>query len=227
VIKKYGADTQRLYTLFIGPPQKDAEWNDDAISGAHRFLRRLWTQVVEFDGPAEVYSGDGDKLSAPAKALFRKTHQTVRKVTADIEQSWQFNTAVAAVMELSNQYAATGLSDDSAPVRMFALETMVRLLHPFVPHISEELWQHLGHQPSVMDAGWPAFDEDACREETVEYGVQVNGKLRERFTVSADVPEDEIQQTALELPKVKSAIGDAQVRKIFVVKGRLVNIVAK
>ena len=223
VIDKYGADTQRLYTLFIGPPHKDAEWNDDAVAGAHRFLKRVWSQAGSVSG--KVYDGDGTDLDATAKKLFRKTHQTIRKVTADIEHSWQFNTAIASVMELSNLFADSEAA--AGPVRRFAIETMVRLLAPFVPHLGEELWQRLGHQPSIIDAGWPSFDEAACAEDVAEYGVQVNGKLRERFSIDAGASEEEVRRAALELPKVISAVGNAKVRKVIVVKGRLVSIVAK
>ena len=231
IIEQYGADTQRLYTLFIGPPQKDAEWRDEAVVGARRFLDRLWRQVHEAReaiAGVEPYGGAGADLAEAEKRLWRKTHQTIRKVTEDIEESWQFNTAIAAVMELSNTLAETTAGGDVGPaVRRLALEAMVRLLHPFVPHITEELWTVLGHEPSVMDAGWPAWDEAACAEEVLEMAVQVNGKLRARITVPAGAGEDQIRQAALAEPKVRAAIGDAEVRRTIVVPGRLVNIVAK
>jgi leucyl-tRNA synthetase len=232
VIAEYGADTQRLYTLFIGPPQKDAEWQDEAVVGARRFLERLWKQVDSslpaIEG-AEAYAGDGADLEDPAKGLWRKTHQTIRKVTEDIEGSWQFNTAIAAVMELSNTFggAAREGGGQGPAVARFALESMVRLLAPFVPHVAEELWTALGHEPSVLDAGWPACDEAACAEEELEIPIQVNGKLRGRITVPADASEDQIREAALAEDRVRSAIGDAEVRKVIVVPARLVNIVAK
>jgi leucyl-tRNA synthetase len=231
VIEAYGADTQRLYTLFVGPPQKDAEWQDDAVVGSRRFLERVWRHAGEYQAAiagADPYAGDGSNLEAEAKAVWRKTHQTIRKVTEDIEQSWQFNTAIAAVMELSNAVAAAGEALGRAPaVARLALEAMVRLLHPFVPHITEELWQALGHEPSVLAAGWPEYDEAACAEETLEIPIQVNGKLRARITVPADASEETVREAALGSERVKEVLGGATVRKVIVIPGRLVNIVAK
>jgi len=230
VIAQHGADTQRLYTLFIGPPQKDAEWRDEAVVGARRFIERLWRQAGEMQETiANVktpYTGDGSDLGDAEKQLWRKTHQTVRKVTADIEHSWQFNTAIAAVMELSNTLADVTPSADAAPVVRLALETMVRLLHPFVPHVTEELWEALGHEPSVLSAGWPTFDEAACAEDVLEIAVQVNGKLRARITAPAGASEDDLKAAAMADPRVQQHLEGAEVRKTIVVPGRLVNIVA-
>ena len=230
IIAQFGADTQRLYTLFVGPPQKDAEWQDDAVVGARRFLERLWRHVAEgrdLLAAAAPYAGDGSDLAGPVKALWRKVHQTIRKVTADIEESWQFNTAVASSMELANALSQTERSAASAPVVRFALESMVRLLHPFVPHVTEELWAALGHPPSVLAAGWPAYDEAACREDEVEIPIQVNGKLRARITVAADASEEAVREAALACERIRESIGAATIRKVIVVPGRLVNIVAK
>jgi leucyl-tRNA synthetase len=251
VIAEYGADTQRLYTLFVGPPQKDAEWQDDAVVGARRFLNRVWRQVVlslsvvrEF----EAYEGNEKNLTSTERTLWRKTHQTIRKVTQDIEESWQFNTAIAAIMELSNaideaydiaedlveeitELPAPGKAEILGPeqfqVLRHALESLVRLLHPFVPHFSEELWTVLGHPPSVLAAGWPAYSEAACAEDVLELPVQVNGKLRGHARVPAGASEEEVRAAALAVDKVKEHIGAAQVRKVIVIPGRLVNIVAK
>jgi len=231
VIEAYGADTQRLYTLFVGPPQKDAEWQDDAVVGAKRFLDRVWRQAGEYQAAvagAEPYAGDGSDLAPEARAVWRKTHQTIRKVTEDVEQSWQFNTAIAAVMELSNAVTAAGEALERAPaVARLALEAMVRLLHPFVPHVTEELWEALGHEPSVLAAGWPEYDEAACEEDVLEIPIQVNGKLRARITVPADASEDAVREAALGSERVKKVLGGATVRKVIIVPGRLVNIVAE
>ncbi|NIA21586.1 MAG: leucine--tRNA ligase, partial [Anaerolineaceae bacterium] len=234
LIARYGADTQRLYTLFIGPPQKDAEWNDSAVAGANRFLKRLWSQIddnLRATAGAKPYTGDGSDLSDEGKQLWRKTHQTIRKVTADIEHSWQFNTAIAAVMELSNLFgdvtARLAVHARGAAVMRLALESMVRLLGPMVPHIAEELWRMMGHQGGIISAGWPSYDEAACREDEIELAVQVNGKVRGHVTVAAGTDQATIEKLALADEKVQRSIGGATVRKVIIVPNRLVNIVAK
>ena len=230
VISEYGADTQRLYTLFVGPPQKDAEWQDEAVVGAQRFLKRVWSQAAsasEGIAGCEAYAGDGSDLGAEAKGVWRKTHQTIRKVTADIEQSWQFNTAIAAVMELSNALGPGASAAEASPgVARLALESMVRLLNPFVPHVAEELWAALGHEPSVLDAGWPGYDESACVEDEVEIAVQVNGKVRARIMIASGATEEEVREAALANERVRKFI-EGGVRKVVVVPGRLVNVIAK
>jgi leucyl-tRNA synthetase len=237
VIEAYGADTQRLYTLFVGPPQKDAEWQDDAVVGARRFLDRVWRLVSEYQAAlagAEPYAGDGSDLAPEARAVWRKTHQTIRKVTEDIEHSWQFNTAIAAVMELANAVAAAGEAIRAAPaVARLALEAMVRLLHPLVPHVTEELWQALGHEPSVLAAGWPEYDESACAEETLEIPIQVNGKLRARITVPAQSTAQEVSDAVLASDYVQQNVLPGQIAKVITVPARdrtgytLVNIVLR
>ena len=230
VITQYGADTQRLYTLFIGPPQRDAEWQDDAIVGARRFLDRVWRQTAEsldVIADVEAYAGDGTDLDGPAKALWRKTHQTIRKVTEDIEESWQFNTGIAAIMELANTLSGVPKTAEAGPALRLAMESMVQLLHPFVPHVTEELWQTLGHEPSVTAAGWPVCDETACAEEEIEYAIQVNGKLRAHVTMPADAAEADVREAALALDRTKEILAGTEVKKVIVIPGHLVNIVAK
>jgi leucyl-tRNA synthetase len=258
IIRQYGADTQRLYTLFIGPPQKDAEWNDSAVAGSHRFLKRVWDQVcrVAASSHAEhAYKGNGDELDENSKALWRKTHQTIRKVTNDIETSWQFNTAISSIMELSNEISERWVMHDGVPmptprveitvgsvikmdrlldalnnnwaVLRLALESMIRLLGPIVPHFSEELWEKMGHEGGLIATGWPSYDEAACREDVVEIPVQVNGKLRSRITVAADSPDDAVRALALADENVIKAIAAATVRKVIIIPNRMVNIVAK
>jgi leucyl-tRNA synthetase len=246
LIEKYGADTLRLYTLFIGPPQKDAEWNDRAVSGGFRFLNRLWNRVAEREEDLKtvprVETLQAASLQGDEAALFRKTHQTIKKVTEDIEKLWQFNTAISAVMELMNMVddfdPGQGQKPGQKPgfsqkpgflqrfnVFRFALESAVRLLSPFVPHVAEELWGMLGHPPTVFRVPWPKYDPAAIVADEIELPVQINGKLRSRITVPADAAEDEVRARALEDEKVKRHIGPAKVRKVIVVPKKLVSVV--
>ena len=270
VIAEYGADTQRLYTLFIGPPQKDAEWQDDAVVGARRFLDRVW-RIVQ-DAFAEWPNNIA--LTKDMKSLLiGEANRLAKAVTEDIEVNWQFNTAVAKIMQFTNELGEalspvqdlrnqrripnldvggftarvkklSGTSEyvticqvvsvGQAPVRFidvpegrFAIETVVRLLAPFVPHFAEELWVALGHEPSVLAAGWPQFSEAACAEDVLAIPVQVNGKLRAHVTVPAGASEDQVRAAALASDLVQKHIGAAQVRKVIYVAGRMLNIVAK
>ena len=192
----------------------------------------MWAQVDEnlaVIKNTDAYAGDGADLADDAKALWRKTHQTIRKVTSDIEHSWQFNTAIAAVMELSNLLGdcVGTVAAEATPVLKFALESMVRLLGPVTPHIAEELWQRMGHEGGIIAAGWPSYLEAACAEDVIELAVQVNGKVRGHITVAAGTDPAEIETLSLADAKVQRAIGEATVRKVIVVQNRLVNIVAK
>lgn len=239
LIEKYGADTLRLYTLFIGPPQKDAEWNDRAVAGGYRFLLRLWNRIAANE---EVLRTTPRKacslsmLSDKEAALYRKTHQTIKKVSEDIEKFWHFNTAISAVMELMNMIddfqpeplqAQGDMSLQRVNVLRFALESAVQLLSPFVPHIAEELWEMLGHKPSIFHQPWPNYDPTAIEAEQIELPVQINGKLRSHIIVPADASHDEVRQRTLADEKVKKHIGSATVHKVIVVPKRLVNVVVK
>ena len=230
LMDKYGADTQRLYTLFIGPPEKDAEWNDSGVLGAWRFIGKLWDTVNEWAGelrPVKPYRGAaaGKDLAPADRVVRRKLHQTIRAVTRDIEHGFQFNTAIAAVMECLTVVRANPKA--SAPVRREALEKLILILGPFVPHIAEELWSLLGNEPSVFEREWPAVDNLAAKEEELEIPVQVNGKLRGKVTVPAGTGEDKIKEQALADANVKTFTEGKQVAKIVYVPGRLVNVVVK
>ena len=241
VIDRYGADTLRCYTLAIGPPEKDAEWQEGGIVGYHRFLNRLWDAVVRYEGAYGVVpqrSIDCGSLSAQAKDVYQLTHQTTRKVTEDIEQRWHFNTAVAAIMELFNAVSGMDLPDSYTgtetqeglqdfAVYRFALERMVRLLAPFVPHIAEELWTRLGNAPTIFAQGWPGYDEEAAKAGQVEIPVLVNGKLRGRIVVPRDESEDVVRHHALALEGVTRHTEGKEIARVVVVPNRTVNVVAK
>lgn len=229
IIEKFGADTQRLYTLFIGPPERDAEWSDRGIIGAQRFLCRFWDTVqdnLERVSGVEAYRGDGGGLSEGDRRVNQQTHHVISRVTRDIEDSWHFNTAVAALMEFLNALKADEENVSPAVMR-FALESAAQLLSPFVPHVAEEVWRLLGHEPSIFNTPWPAFDAEAARADEIEIPVQVMGRLRARITLSADADEDALREAALANERVKNYTDGNEVVKVIVVPGRLVNVIVK
>ena len=217
MVERYGAEAVRLYVLYMGPAEDDKEWQDAGIEGMFRFLGRLWRlglEVVEA-GPA-----DGE----PEGPLVRKTHETIAKVSDDIERRFQFNTPIAAVIELVNDtYVAKDDPDQAAAVH-FATETAVSLIQPYVPHIAEELWQRLGHE-RLWSAEWPEADPALLERETFELVVQVNGRVRGRVEVPAGLDDDELVARAKELPRVAAHLDGKEVKNAIVVPGRLVNLV--
>ena len=224
LIDKYGADTVRLFMMSAAPPEQALEWSDDGVQGAFRFLKRLWTSVLEHcdAGPVDAV----DEFSDAQKDLRRKTHQTIAKVSDDIGRRYKFNTAVAASMELLN--AITRFDDESVggrAVTQESLSAIVMLLSPIVPHICHELWQRLGHDEALIHAPWPEVDESALEQDTIELVVQVNGKLRGRVSVAADASRDAIEAVALADENVQRFVDGKDVRKVVVVPGRLVNVV--
>ncbi|PIE56978.1 MAG: leucine--tRNA ligase [Desulfobulbus propionicus] len=224
----YGADTVRLFSLFAAPPQKDLEWNAQGVEGCHRFLGRVYRLVGQniacFTDQAQIESASLDEAS---RDLHRKTHQTIQRVTNSIENNFHFNTAIAGVMELVNLISAQ-LGKDVAldsSVLQEALETTIILLFPMVPHFSEELWEMTGHANRLATVSWPMFDVEAAREQQLTIVVQVNGKVRGRLQVNADIDDDTLKALALEEPKVKNFLDKKTPKKIIVVKKKLVNIV--
>ncbi len=224
LIAKYGADTARLFSLFASPPEKDLEWNEQGVEGCYRFLNRVWRAVYDnYDlirdtSPATSAEGKGADLR-------RVVHKTIKKVTEDIDGRFHFNTAIAAVMELVNAIYLFDAKEKYPGVLREALETVVRLLTPFVPHIAEEMWSLLGHQERLSNGAWPKWDEAALVEENILIVVQVNGKVRGKVTVPADAADDVVEKAALEDDNVARFIADKTVRKVIVVPGRLVNVV--
>jgi leucyl-tRNA synthetase len=233
VIARYGADTLRLYILFAAPPELAMEWSESGIEGPHRFLQRVWRLVDRHAADmARLAAGrQAPPLPAPAAELRRKVHQTIDRVTRDVEARIQLNTAVAALMELTNEIhhleaAVCGSAQGMAALRE-ALDTLVLLLGPFTPHVCEEMWERLGHEGGLARAGWPAFDADAAREDEVELAVQVNGKVRGRITVPRDATDDVVREKALAEPRVAEQVQGRAIAKCVVVPGRLVSVVVK
>ncbi|MBS98172.1 MAG: leucine--tRNA ligase [Oceanospirillaceae bacterium] len=227
MIDRYGADTVRLFMMFAAPPEQSLEWSDSGVEGANRFLRRLWKQVhdhLQHGTYAPVL--DADQLSDEQRELRLKVHETIQKVTDDIERRQTFNTAIAAIMELSNSIGRfVDVSDAGRAVMREALETAVLLLSPIVPHFSHELWHQLGHDGAILHSDWPQVDEAALVRASIEMVVQVNGKLRAKINVAADADEDVILHLALAEENVQKHMDGKAIRKKIVVPGKLVNIV--
>jgi leucyl-tRNA synthetase len=216
LVREYGADAVRLYILFMGPADQDMEWTPSGMDGMSRFVRRLWRTVLEVceaDAPA----------GAPTGPLARKAHETIARVSDDIGRRFQFNTPIAAVMELVNELSRAGASD---PAARFAAETAVSLVQPYAPHVAEELWERLGHE-RLWEEPWPVADETQLERETFELVVQVDGKVRDRLEVEAGLSEDELVARAKASPRVQAHLDGAEPRQVVVVPGKLVNLVTR
>ena len=229
LITDYGADTVRLYTLFIGPPEKDAEWSDRGAEGSYRFLGRVWRLVEKIHSPQSIVHSER-KLTKEEECLRRKTHLTIKKVTEDLDGSFHFNTAISSIMELVNEtYDLLASDSGSDAVKQKALdeavEAVVMLLSPFVPHIAEELWHILGKPNSIFKMKWPEYDRSAIVEDVVTMVVQVNGKLRSKVEVSSEIKEEDLKVRVLEDPKIKEITKGKTVKNFIVVPKKLVNIV--
>jgi leucyl-tRNA synthetase len=231
LLREYGADTVRLYTLFIGPPEKDAEWQDSAVEGSFRFLNRIWRRVYDNQSIlAEVEDRlpSLDGMEDAERDLYRKTHEAIRHITRDLDGDFHFNTAVAQIMELMNAVddlkIAAEDSVDRKAVYRFAIESVLLLISPFAPHIAEELWRELGHSESILKREWPSWDEQALERDTLEMVVQVNGKVRGHIAVAADADRATVEAFALENENVKRWTDGKTVRKVIVVPGRLINV---
>ncbi|OED45008.1 leucine--tRNA ligase [Endozoicomonas sp. (ex Bugula neritina AB1)] len=227
LIDKYGADTIRLYTMFAAPPEQTLEWSESAVEGAHRFLRRFWKQVAEHVASGAVAALNMDSLSKEQKDLRRKTHETIQKVSDDCERRLTFNTAIAAIMELNNSMSK--FKDDSEQgkaVLREALESTALMLAPIAPHAMHTIWASLGHSENVLEAGWPKIDAEALKKDAITMVIQVNGKVRAKLEVPSGMAKEDIESMALINENVVRFTEGKTVRKVIVVPGKLVNIVA-
>ena len=230
LVSLYGTDTVRLFSLFAAPPERDLEWSDKGVEGSYRFLNRIYRFVIEnLDLLQKSFNTIPDLLNKASRNLHRKTHQTIRKVSGDIDSHFHFNTAISAVMELVNTlFAETGENATEVvepDVIRESVESILLLLAPMVPHFCEELWQLTGHVRPLSETPWPEFDTQAAKDDEITLVVQVNGKVRSRLLVSTDQDSEELEKMALADKKVQKFIGDKQIRKIIVVKNKLINIV--
>lgn len=232
ILSKYGADTARLFILFAAPPERELEWSDQGVEGSFRFLNRIWRIVQAFEAvlAQKVTEYDHSNLSEADKDLRRVLHGSIKKVTNDIETRFNFNTAISTMMELVNALYAykEAVKEPNAGLVYEAISDLIKMMSPFVPHITEELWRGaIDANSSVHEQGWPECDEEALKVDNVEIVLQVNGKVRGRLTVPAEATKEELEKIAMADANVQAHIGDATVRKVICVPGRLVNIVAK
>ena len=231
LLDEYGADTTRLFCLFAAPPERDLEWSEQGVEGSYRFLQRVWRLAERWmplltDG--ELGLTDIDGLKESLRELYRKTHETIKRVTQDIDERFHFNTVISAVMELVNAMQAideSELDDAGNQAIRFALETTVLLLSPIVPHFCEELWETLGHKESVLLSRWPTFDDQAAMKDEVEVVIQVNGKVRSRFSAALDADENLLKKRAMADERIIRFIDGKPVKKVITVRNKLVNIV--
>ncbi|MBI3736382.1 class I tRNA ligase family protein, partial [Candidatus Sumerlaeota bacterium] len=234
IIEKYGADTARLYILFAAPPEKQLDWSDESVEGCSRFLNRIWRYARDHQeelrrGMAAGADVGAGEISDPAdKELYRLIHHTTKRVTGDLGQRFQFNTAIAAEMEFLRGIQDYKLrAGDALAERLAAMSVkrLVVLLTPMAPHLAEEIWAMLGGAGLIVDQSWPKWDESALAVEEVEIVVQVKGKIRDRLMVGVDEEEASVTAKALALPKVKELTGDAPPKRVIYVKGKLVNVI--
>ncbi len=236
IVARYGADAARMYTLFAAPTDRDLDWQDAGVEGISRFLSRAYRFVARNAKPEHPEwngNGGGGTLSPAARRMQRKLHQTIRRVTEDFGGRWHFNTSISAIMELVNELYAyeDGMhrGEPAAPLALVAdaQRKLVLMLAPFAPYLAHELWEMLGESDDLLRAAWPLYDPELAKEEQVEIAIQVNGKIRSRIVVPADATEEQVRELALGDEKVKAAIGEKEIVKVLVVKGRLVNVAVK
>ena len=224
LVSTYGSDTARMFALFAAPPDRDLDWRDEGVEGMWRFLGRVYRLVDR--NTAKGAAGSAEARNPSDKAVLRKLHQTIARVTSDFDTRWHFNTSIALIMELTNELHAhePHLSDG---VMQEALEGLSLLLSPFAPHLSEELWQMLGHEAPVLDVQWPVSDPDLAREESVQIVVQINGRLRDRLTVPKGLPREQLSARARETAKIRALLAGKTVQRAIEVPDRLVNFVVR
>lgn len=231
MVEKYGADSLRLFILFASPPEKEFIWNDEGIDGCYRFLNRLWATMQENLDLFKQKSSPREETGIEEKAskLKIKMHQTIRKVSDDIDKRYHLNTAISSIMEFYNlikkEKEALSQSVRGKNLLRESLECLVLLLSPFAPHLCEELWERMGYKTFLLHSPWPSFDPDLATEEKVTIVVQVSGKLRDKFEAERDLAKDQIKEMALGLDRIKSLVGEKKVKKIIYIENKLVNIV--
>ncbi len=234
IVERFGADTARLFVLFAAPPERDVEWNHDAVKGIHGFLGRVYRFVMRHgttNGSGRSATKDGAGLSPAARNLQRKLHQTIKRVSDDFAGRWHFNTCVSAIMELVNEmYSAEPAiaSGEVSPSFLSEVQrNLILLLAPFAPYLAHELWEQMGESANLLKAPWPEYDAALAKEDEIEVPVQVNGKLRGKVVVAAGTADEKVRELALADDKVRVFTNGKQIAKVIIVPGKLVNIVVK
>jgi leucyl-tRNA synthetase len=231
IVQKYGADTARLFILFAAPPERDLEWSDKGVEGCYRFLNRVWRLVVECKDVFNSYEGDINlsDLSSEDKGLRYVLHSTIQRVTVDVRERFNFNTAISAIMELVNemyQYKDKVSEDKQNPaVLREAVTNLILMMAPFAPHIASEMWELIGESGSVHECSWPKYDPIALVKDEVEMVVQINGKVRDRLTIDVNASREDVEKAVLDLDKVQEFMKGKKIVKVIVVPKKLVNIV--
>jgi len=234
MVNRFGADSARLYSLFAAPPDRDLDWQDAGVEGVHRFLSRVYRFVMRHSSVAReagAARANPDQLSPKVRAIQRKLHQTIRRITQDFQGRWHFNTSIAAIMEFVNDLygAEEEIERGNFPAALLAdvQRRLVLLLAPFAPYLAAELWEALGEKDNLLRHPWPDYDPALAKEEEIEYPIQINGKLRSKITVPADSSEEFVREHALADEKVRAALDGREPAKVIVVAKRLVSIVIK
>jgi leucyl-tRNA synthetase len=232
IVEKFGADTARLFILFASPPEKDLEWSDQGVEGCYKFINRVWRIVNHFINVVKGdYKVNPAEFTKEDKDLWFVINNSVKRVTGDVGNRFNFNTAISAIMELVNAFYnySDKVSDEKKNngIIKAGIEKMILMLAPFIPHAAEELWHSIGKEGSVHEEKWPEYDESALVKDEIEIVVQINGKVRDKIVIPAGIDKKEMEEKALESEKVKAALEGKNVIKVISVPKKLVNIVAK
>ena len=227
IISKYGADTARMFILFAAPPERELEWSDQGVEGSYRFINRVYRMVYDFARDYKVGDGSYEIRNDADKNLNYVMNYTIKKVSDDIGERFNFNTAISSIMELVNEMYKYRDGEINDALYGTAVRNLVVMLAPFVPHVTEEMWEHLEQEGSVHNQMWPEFDESALVKDTVEIVVQINGKIKEKMNIAGDLSREEMQKVAMEDEKVKALTEGKNVVKVIAVPNKLINIVVK
>jgi leucyl-tRNA synthetase len=227
IIDTYGADTARLFILFAAPPERELDWSDKGVEGSFRFINRVYRMVYEFSQKYKDAPATYEIKTEADKSMSYWMNYAIKKVSDDVGERFNFNTAISTVMEMVNEMYRYKEGEVNEGLFAEAIRCLIIMLAPFVPHVTEEMWDHLGYEGSVHDQQWPEYDESALVKDTVEIVVQINGKIKEKINIAGDLSRDEMQAAAMEDEKVKVLVDGKNVVKVIAVPNKLINIVIK